>query len=315
MTRYAPLWQQANSYPASLDRQMLAALFATPGRTVWPGGAVSAVSGTMGVSISPGAASVQMQSGQGVEVCSWDAAETVTLAAAPSSNSRIDLVVLQVQDNTLDASGQNAFVFTSVTGVAGASPVAPTVPVNALALAQVTVASGIANLNSAPITDLRVPPNNQNLWARITQSVTPNPGAGTWTTMNLGNTDFASPGFLNVAGHLQLPIAGRYDLEGTLGTANGTSNGTLTGMFMVGLQWTNPPAGWPGPVGQPVGMKAMAAGYSAASYPNLVVTAKRLQLAAAAAIQLIVWVQVACYIDSGNGAALPCTLAARYVGP
>ena len=149
MTRYAPLWQQAGSYAASQDRSLLS--------TIWPsggvmGGTVSAVSNTMNLQATPGTAAVVLQAGQGVALCRWDAVadSVVTIPPAPTSNSRIDLYIIQVRDNAIDAGANNDFVFTSVQGTVAAAPVAPAVPANALALAQVTIAANIANLNAAP---------------------------------------------------------------------------------------------------------------------------------------------------------------------
>ena len=148
MTRYAPLWQQAGSYAASLDRALIGALWPLGGGT---GGVVSAVASTMQVSIAPGSVAVPLQAGQGSALCRWDAAELVTLAAAPpSGQSRIDAVIAQVRDNALDSGGNNDFIFTSVTGTPAASnPAVPATPTNAYAVANVTVPGAAANLNAA----------------------------------------------------------------------------------------------------------------------------------------------------------------------
>jgi hypothetical protein len=154
MTRYAPLWQQQNSYAASLDRLLI--------QNMWPAGGANgaiptAVAGTMQVNVPAGQAVVTLQAGQGSALCVWDAPETVTIAAAPpSGQSRIDLVVLQVRDNALDAGPNNDFVFAAVAGTAVASnPVAPAVPTNAYAMMQVLVPGAAANLNTATLTDRR----------------------------------------------------------------------------------------------------------------------------------------------------------------
>ena len=149
MTRYAPLWQQAGSYPSQLDRYLMGALWPIGGKSA---GAVTAVNNTMNVSIAPGNVAVPLQAGQGAALCHWDAAEVVTLAAAPGAGtSRIDLIVCQVRDAALDGGGNNDFVFAAVTGVPAASPGVPAVPTNALAVATVTVPATVANLNTAVI--------------------------------------------------------------------------------------------------------------------------------------------------------------------
>jgi hypothetical protein len=157
MTRFAPLWQQAGTYPAQVDRGLLATLWPTSGSS---GAAPATVINTMQVSIPPGAAAVALQSGQNTALCRWDAAEVVTLTAAPpAGSSRIDLVALQVRDNAIDAGANNDFLFVVIAG-AGGTPgpgTAPAVPANAYAICQVTVPGGAANLNSATLTDRRSP--------------------------------------------------------------------------------------------------------------------------------------------------------------
>jgi hypothetical protein len=156
MTRYQPLWQQSGTYPATQDRQLMGAL--------WPGGGVSGgacttVAATMQVSAAAGTAAVPLTSGQGAALCRWDAAEVTTLANAvhPGTQTRIDLVIVQVRDNALDAGGNNDFIVTNVTGTPATtgSQVAPATPANAMVLAQVTVLGAIANLNAATIVDYR----------------------------------------------------------------------------------------------------------------------------------------------------------------
>jgi hypothetical protein len=156
MTRYAPLWQQAGSYAATLDRSLIGALWPGGGAS---GGAVTASATTMQVTAAPGVVAVPLQSGQGSALCRWDANEVPTLPAAPpSGQSRIDLVIVQVRDNALDAGANNDFIVTTVTGTAAASnPAVPATPTNAAALASVLVPGAVANLSTATLTDLRRP--------------------------------------------------------------------------------------------------------------------------------------------------------------
>jgi hypothetical protein len=180
VTRYSPLWQQANSYAASLDRALISLL--TPAGAGSTGGAVTVVSGTMNVSVAPGTAIVALQAGQGAALCRWDAAEVVTLAAAPpSGQSRVDLIVAQVRDNALDAGGNNDFIFTAVTGTPAASnPATPAVPTNAYPMAQVLVPGAAANLNTATITDRRIPlgPPNARVYLAASGISVPNGAPG-----------------------------------------------------------------------------------------------------------------------------------------
>ena len=153
MTRFAPLWQQNNSYPAAIDRSLIGAL--------WPnsamiGGVVTVATGTMNVNVAAGTAAVALPNNQSV-LCRWDASEVVTVSTAPASGqSRIDLIVLQVRDVVLDSGTNNDFIFQAIAGVATTgTPVPPTAPNNSMVLYQVTVAGGAANLNGAVLTDKR----------------------------------------------------------------------------------------------------------------------------------------------------------------
>jgi hypothetical protein len=158
MTRYTPLWQQGGTYPAAVDRGLIGTLWPASGST---GGAATTVVNTMNVSVAAGTAAVAMAAAVNLsELCRWDAAEVVTLSAAPpSGSSRIDLVVLQVRDNAIDSGGNNDFVFQAIAGaVATPGPGAvPVVPNNAYPICQLTVPGGAANLNGVTVTDRRVP--------------------------------------------------------------------------------------------------------------------------------------------------------------
>lgn len=70
----------------------------------------------------------------------------VPVAAAPSANSRIDVVFVKQQETRSPMSDDSNFpVFGVAKGVAAATPVAPSVPSGALALAQVLLPAGVSN--------------------------------------------------------------------------------------------------------------------------------------------------------------------------
>lgn len=70
----------------------------------------------------------------------------VSIAAAPSANSRIDVVfVKQNEARSPMSDSSNVPEFGVVKGVAAATPVAPSVPAGALALAQVLLPAGVSN--------------------------------------------------------------------------------------------------------------------------------------------------------------------------
>lgn len=70
----------------------------------------------------------------------------VPLSAAPSANSRIDVVYMKQNEtrSPMSDSSDNP-TFGVAQGVAAATPVAPAVPVGALALAQVLIPAGVSN--------------------------------------------------------------------------------------------------------------------------------------------------------------------------
>lgn len=70
----------------------------------------------------------------------------VPISAAPSANSRIDVVFVKQQETRAPMSDDSDFpVFGVAKGVAAATPVAPSVPAGALALAQVLIPAGVSN--------------------------------------------------------------------------------------------------------------------------------------------------------------------------
>lgn len=74
----------------------------------------------------------------------------VPLSAAPSANSRIDVVyVKQNETRSPMSDGSDVPEFGVVNGVAAATPVAPSVPDGALALAQVLLPAGVSNTAAA----------------------------------------------------------------------------------------------------------------------------------------------------------------------
>lgn len=76
----------------------------------------------------------------------------VPLAAAPSANSRIDVVyVKQNETRSPMSDGSDVPAFGVVKGVAAAVPVAPVVPAGALALAQVLLPAGVSNTAAAGV--------------------------------------------------------------------------------------------------------------------------------------------------------------------
>jgi hypothetical protein len=168
-----------------MDRRVLQALYPNPACS---GCAVSAGSG-MTVNVAAGQVAVPTANATGTLICTSDAVEPVALAAAPGTNSRIDLVVCQARGNDLDGGANNDFIFAPVTGTVAASPVAPAVPANSVALAQIAVGTGVAAIVAGNITDARpaqplavptVPPADSAWTAPTLTNSWVNAGGGTF---------------------------------------------------------------------------------------------------------------------------------------
>lgn len=151
MSRYN-LWLQQGSYAASVDRRLFGSLWS--GLATSQGLAVSP-SSAMTLAVAPGAVAVPTNNGTGSCLCVSDQVENPVVTAAPASNSRIDLVVAQARGNDLDGGSNNDMVFAVIAGTVAASPTPPATPANAVALAQVTVASGTAAITAGMIADVR----------------------------------------------------------------------------------------------------------------------------------------------------------------
>ena len=226
MTRYAPQWLQASSYPASVDRRLIGALWPTAAVT----GCAVSVASAMTVNVAPGQVAVPTANNTGSALCSSDAVEQVTLAAAPASGlNRIDLVICQLRGNDVDGGSNNDFLFSAVTGTAVASPTAPAVPANAVALAQILVPGGSAAVTAGNITDRRsgrlaagqvgVPAGR--LYAS-TQTVLANGATG---QIGLQTADYLYGGMSQSGSGLVCPVAGIYRVAVSL--AWQVSNGVV----------------------------------------------------------------------------------------
>ena len=84
---------------------------------------------------------------------------TVSLQAAPSANSRIDVVYVKQREKRAPISdSEDGPIIGVVTGTANLTPVAPRVPDGAVALAQVKVPSGVTNTAASGVVITQVYP-------------------------------------------------------------------------------------------------------------------------------------------------------------
>jgi len=99
---------------------------------------------------------------QGLYYCRQDSTtQNLTVSAADSTNPRVDIVVLEVLDNTHDSSGLNVARLRIVSGTASAGATAtnrtgaPALPTSALHLADIVVPAGATSIAASDITDRR----------------------------------------------------------------------------------------------------------------------------------------------------------------
>jgi hypothetical protein len=115
--------------------------------------AVTAASG-MNVTVSAGYCCVANSSSslQGGYIFGLMTSQQFTIAAADTTNPRLDLVVAYAADNGDSTSSSYVAV---LTGTPAAIPALPSVPANSLTLAQVAVAANVTSIVPANITDER----------------------------------------------------------------------------------------------------------------------------------------------------------------
>ena len=153
-----PIWLQTGSHTAEQVRRWAEATLGTNEGVM--GGDELAVthSSAMTLSIAEGRVLISgtENSYQGTYFCENRGAATVTVTGGDATNPRIDLVVARVRDSVYSGSaGNDGFTLEVVTGTAAASPSAPTLPDNCVALAEVAVAAGASSLTGSNLTDVR----------------------------------------------------------------------------------------------------------------------------------------------------------------
>jgi hypothetical protein len=156
--RTPPSWEQNASHPAENDRLTTQALWATTGIIGSSSMAVTANSPAgMSVRVASGWAAIvgTTQANMGTYVAYNDATVTLTITTANPSNPRIDLICATINDSYYSGSTNNV-AYQVIAGTPAGSPVAPSLPANSIALAQVTVGAGATTITSGNIADSRV---------------------------------------------------------------------------------------------------------------------------------------------------------------
>jgi hypothetical protein len=160
MALETPIWLQGGTYSARLDRSLLDVIFSEG--VVDPGaGALLASQRAAGandsVDVAAGAAIIagDDEADQGKYYVRNTAVSNVVFTPAPGADSRIDLLVLQVNDPTAGGAAGDDATFEVIAGTPAGSPVAPAVPDTAIPIAQVLRTALDTSITDAMITDVR----------------------------------------------------------------------------------------------------------------------------------------------------------------
>ena len=151
-----PAYGQAGSYTALQDRFMLQAVSVTPGVRRLGAASGNVMTGDLAVTttgatdskvnVAAGDVFVYGGSGNGVYHAYNDAPILSAAFASCPTNSRIDLVVVQVTDTGAAAP---SIAVSIVAGTAAATPTPPATPAKSIALAQVTIPNGFVSGTTA----------------------------------------------------------------------------------------------------------------------------------------------------------------------
>lgn len=153
-----PIWAQDGKYPASYDRLQSACAMSTGviGRTHCK---VRQRNQGASMSVDVAAGMVGVPDGMGgMYLCISDAIENRPVAAAPAAGTtRIDRVVVQVEDGYATGSGTHlTWDYRVLTGTpASSNPQPPPTPASAYTLAEIVVPSGKVSIVDADISDWR----------------------------------------------------------------------------------------------------------------------------------------------------------------
>lgn len=177
--RTPPSWLQQGSHPAENDRLTMQGIFSTSGIIGASSLAVTA-QGTPNMTVNVAAghgAVVSSTSNAGVYVAYNDAAVTLSITTADATYTRIDRIVMTINDAYYSGLLNNV-TFTVLAGTPSGSPVAPSTPANSISLATISVAAGATSIGSGVITDTRPSASSRFLvWTTATRPVSPAAGS------------------------------------------------------------------------------------------------------------------------------------------
>lgn len=247
MTIEAALWMQNVDYPARLDRALIAAMYdegvldLTMFKVTERGAGANFT-----VDIGTGQAVVagDDEPNQGNYYLASTSVENRTVTAGPGADSRIDLVVLRINDQNAGGPTTNDVTIEVIAGLPAASPTAPATPDSALALATIgPITNATASITDSLITDVRLIAGRKckpgtlewhadgvvpNGWLESGLTYDPGDYPALFAHIGVtyggnGSTTFGTP---DAAGRVLTAPGG--DLAGTVGDTGGATTHALT---------------------------------------------------------------------------------------
>lgn len=249
-----PYVLQNGSHSAALFRQATTSLISATG-VCNPGELGVAATGTPSMAVTVAAGRAWIPGGNVTNISSFnfstqgnyfalnDAAVTLTVAAADPTNPRIDSVYAAVNDSFYSG-GANTAVLGVVTGTPAPSPVAPTIPTNAVPLATLAVAANATTIANANITGATT--QVYSVASAPPALVLPYCDTSSAGTINFGNASFAAAGMTQTdrtrgigvtrtSTTITVTNAGTYALLGSLmWTTNSTTGRRILGFAING---------------------------------------------------------------------------------
>ena len=223
-------------HTAQGDRLVWSSIICTEGVSDKLGGDLLVSPGAAGLTVDVGGGSAFINGDNIADQGTYHVANlgdvTLVLGVSDPTDGRIDLVVATVRDAQYSGT-DNDWVIQVIQGVTSPAPVAPGVPPNSIALAEVLVIAGATTPGQLVITDVRpqmalcgplMPASvtNRDIQARMSRSSPAGLISGSTTNIPWNRTDY-NAGMVTSGSGITVPIAGRYHVLFTVGIDNSTS--------------------------------------------------------------------------------------------
>lgn len=165
-----PTWLQNGVYSARMDRNLVDIFFTEgiidPGSGGYEATETSPTSNSLAIAAGRAVIQGDDEPFQGKYLCVNETILNLIFGPAPVANSRIDLVILRVNDPVAGGPAGNNATIDVIEGVVAPSPVAPALPSTAIPIAEVLRTVGDTSITTSMITDLRSPASQQSFTVR-----------------------------------------------------------------------------------------------------------------------------------------------------